>query len=107
MIAVLEDDQISLAIGKGGQNRRLASKLTSYEIQTVRESEYQKIMKAERGKDLPLSEASNISPSMIDKLTDAGFETIRDVLEADIEQLTSVKGVGQVTAEKLKEKLSS
>lgn len=105
VIAVLEDDQISLAIGRGGQNRRLASKLTSYDIQTVRESEYQKIMKAERGKDLPLSEAKGLTPSMLKKLVDAEFETIRDVLETDVEQLTKVKGIGPKTAKKIKEAL--
>ena len=39
-VVIIPDDQISLAIGKGGQNRQLASKLTGYEIKTVRESEY-------------------------------------------------------------------
>lgn len=105
VIAVFEDDQISLAIGRGGQNRRLASKLTSYDVQTVRESEYQKIMKAERGKDLPLSEAKGLTPSMLKKLIAGGFETIRDVLEVDINQLTSVKGIGPSIAKKIREKL--
>jgi len=105
VIAVLEDDQISLAIGRGGQNRRLASRLTSYEIQTVRESEYKKLMKAERGKDLPLSEAEGLTPAMLSKLIAGGFETIRDVLEADISQLSSAKGIGPATAKKIKEKL--
>ena len=105
VIAVLEDDQISLAIGRGGQNRRLASKLTSYDIQTVRESEYKKLVKAERGKDLPLSETEGLTLIELKKLVEGGFETIRDVIEADIDRLVQVKGIGPVTAKKIKEKL--
>lgn len=45
-IAVLSDDQMSLAIGRGGQNRRLASRLTGYDIEIIKESEYKNIMES-------------------------------------------------------------
>ncbi len=107
VIAVLDDDQISLAIGKGGQNRRLASKLTNYNIQTLREDEYKALMEAESGLDLPLSEVPDLSEKIINTLVEGGFETIRDVLDADISELTTLKGIGPKTAEKIKEKLEN
>ncbi|MBN2410318.1 transcription termination factor NusA [candidate division KSB1 bacterium] len=105
VIAVLSDEQISLAIGKGGQNRRLASKITGYDIQTVREEEYKDIIESESGLDLPLSEAEGISGKLKNTLLLGGFETIRDVVEADIEELVELPGIGQKTAEKIKESL--
>jgi len=48
-IAVLEDDQMSLAIGRGGQNRRLAARLTDYDIEIIKVSEYNKIMESKMG----------------------------------------------------------
>ncbi|HPG40997.1 MAG TPA: transcription termination factor NusA [bacterium] len=102
VIAVLDDEQISLAIGKGGQNRRLASKLTGYDIQTVKEEEYQEIVESESGLDLPLTEVQEISVKIKNTLILGGFETIRDIVEADIEELTNLPGIGLKTAEKLK-----
>jgi len=105
VLAVLDDEQISLAIGKGGQNRRLASRLTGYDIQTVKEDEYKKIMDAETGLDLPLGESDKLSPKIINTLEMGGFETIRDVLEADIDDLTALPGIGEKTANKIKDAL--
>jgi len=105
VIAVLDDEQISLAIGKGGQNRRLASKLTSYDIQTVREEEYKEIVESESGLDLPLSEVEGISGKIKNTLLLGGFETIRDIVEADIKELIELPGIGLKTAEKIKESL--
>jgi len=102
VIAVLDDEQISLAIGKGGQNRRLASRLTGYDIQTVKEDEYQEIVESESGLDLPLTEVQEISVKIKNTLILGGFETIRDIVEADIEELTNLPGIGLKTAEKLK-----
>lgn len=105
VLAVLDDEQISLAIGKGGQNRRLASRLTGYDIQTVKEDEYKKIMEAETGLDLPLGETNKLTPKLINTLETGGFETIRDVLDADIKELTALPGIGEKTANKIKDAL--
>lgn len=102
VIAVLDETQISLAIGKGGQNRRLASKLTGYDIQTMRDSEYKKLFGLDRGRDLPLSEAKTLSPAYIEKLRIiGGYRTIRDVLDAGTEGLMELPGIGLKTAEKI------
>jgi N utilization substance protein A len=101
VIAVLDDDQISLAIGKGGQNRRLSSRLTGYEIQTIREDEYRALMETEDGLDLPLTEVEGLTERLANTLIAGGFESIRDVLEAEIEDLTALPGIGVKTAEKI------
>ncbi len=105
VIAVLDDEQISLAIGKGGQNRRLASRLTNFDIQTVRDDEYKEIIESESGLDLPLTEVEDIPGKLKKTLLVGGFETIRDIVEADLDELTHLPGVGEKTAEKLKESL--
>ncbi len=102
VIAVLDDEQISLAIGKGGQNRRLASRLTSYDIQTVREKEYKTMLEAGKGLDLPLSEAQGITDRIKNILMTGGLVTIRDVIDADIASLMELPGIGEKTAERIK-----
>ena len=104
--AILDDTQISLAIGKGGQNRRLASKLTGYDLQTMREKDYKKMTTTESGLDLPLSEIEDLSEKIAHTLIMGGFETIRDVLDAELEELTSLPGIGEKTAEKIKSMLT-
>ncbi len=105
VIAVLDEDQISLAIGKGGQNRRLSSKLTDYDIQTIREDEYKALMETETGLDLPITEAEGLSEKLIKTLLQGGFESIRDVLDAETKDLTALPGIGVKTAEKIKKTL--
>ena len=107
VIAVLDEDQISLAIGKGGQNRRLASRLTGYDIQTIREDEYKKMVEEESGLDLPLTEVEELSDHLINKLIKGGFETIRDVVDAELKEIVALPGIGEKTAEKIKEVLES
>jgi len=106
-MVVLSNDQISLAIGRGGQNRRLASKLTNYEIETIRESEFKKIYGEELKKDIELSEVEGISPGILKKLVASGLETLDDIKEAGIEGLLNVPGIGQKTADRIMELIES
>ncbi|MDQ3071838.1 MAG: transcription termination factor NusA [Bacteroidota bacterium] len=71
----LKPDQVSLAIGKGGLNIRLAAKLTGYEIDVFRESE-------DENYDVELDEfADEIDTWIIDELKGIGCDTARSVLE--------------------------
>ncbi len=101
VIALLDDDQISLAIGKGGQNRRLAVKLTGYDIQTVKEDEYKMIMAEEEDEGVLLSTIDGLSEKLITTLQLGGFDTAADVIEAGIDALTELPGIGAKTAEKI------
>lgn len=102
-IAVLSDDQISLAIGRGGQNRRLAARLTEYDIEIIKESEYKKIMEDKLGSNerTELNEIDEFTPKMLKTLTDAGFSTTDDVLKTGLNGLMKIQGVGEKTAKKI------
>jgi len=101
---IVPDDQVSLAIGKNGQNVRLAAKLTGWHIDIRKESDkFESEMKAieedrqaqiremlETGLDkLPLRKTA------LEALKGAGIETIHDVLEMGPEGLLTVKGFGE------------
>ena len=103
-IAVLTEDQISLAIGRGGQNRRLASRLVEYDIEIIKESEYTKIMEGkigtgDSGEDL--KDLKELTPGMLKKLTKAGLSTIEEVEDAGVEGLSELPGIGEKTAKKI------
>jgi len=78
----LKPDQISLAIGKGGFNIKLAGKLTGYEIDVFREAE------EEVEEDVDLEEFSDeIESHVIDELKSIGCDTAKDVLKLTTEEL--------------------
>jgi len=87
MEMVVADDQLSLAIGKKGQNVRLASKLTGWKIDIKSESKMEKISSEilERFKDLP-----HIGDVHSRILYNEGFRSIKEVAEIDSEELARV-----------------
>ncbi|MCK5146022.1 transcription termination factor NusA [bacterium] len=103
--AIISDDQISLAIGRGGQNRQLASRLTGYEITTVKESEWQDT--ETKDESLLLGEIPELSAAVVEKLTDAGFETADEILDAGADTLNKLKGFGPKTVERIIDILNS
>ncbi|OGU18314.1 MAG: transcription termination factor NusA [Ignavibacteria bacterium GWB2_35_12] len=81
---VVPDDQVSLAIGKNGQNVRLASKLTGYSITLINET----------GEDIDLSEfEEEIGTELYKNLMENGIETARGLLETEPEELLKIKGM--------------
>lgn len=102
MKVVVTDDQLSLAIGKSGQNARLASRLTGWEIDLVSEDEFA-VSRGEtpRKDEIPIEELADLGPKTADNLVQAGFETVQDVVKASIEDLINVPGVGDVSAQKI------
>ncbi|MDZ4803817.1 MAG: transcription termination factor NusA [Candidatus Eisenbacteria bacterium] len=97
---VVVDDQLSLAIGKGGQNARLAARLTGWHIDLISQSENEARKKA-GVVDVPVEELEGLTPKMAQKLVQSGIETAREVEKAGLAGLTAVEGVGEKTAEKL------
>jgi N utilization substance protein A len=80
----LRPDQISLAIGKGGFNIKLAGKLTGYEIDVYRDTETSEV----ENEDVDLEEFSDeIEPAIIDELKAIGCDTAKSVLELSTEEL--------------------
>ena len=78
----LKPDQVSLAIGKGGHNIRLAGQLTGYEIDVYRD--------VDEDEDVELTEFNDeIEPWIITELKSIGCDTARSVLDLSIEELVS------------------
>ena len=104
---IVDDDQLSLAIGKHGQNVRLASRLIGWEldirtkttvgIEAAKEAERLAKKKAE----VPLEQLPGVGVKTLKNFAEAGIKTIEDILKAKPEDLTKIKGIGAKRAEKL------
>ncbi|MGB2696846.1 MAG: transcription termination factor NusA [Candidatus Zixiibacteriota bacterium] len=103
MTLVVEDDLLSLAIGKGGQNARLAAKLTGWKINILSESERKSTKKLDEGPKIVLSSLAGIGKKLEEKLLAAGIDSVQVLLKTKLEDLTKIEGVGKKKAEKLVE----
>jgi N utilization substance protein A len=127
---IVANDQLSLAIGKHGQNVRLASRLIGWELdirtketavkpeeaavaieepvagaeveaaEAVQAKPEKKKKKAAK-EEVGLSELSGVGEKTVESLKEAGFKSAKDIAKAKIEELTQVKGIGEKKAEKL------
>lgn len=97
-VAIIEDEQMSLAIGKGGQNLRLASQITGYQIEPIRESEYQKEGTIEA---TAIEDVEELPDNLKKKLLDADVLDVAEVEELGKEGLVALPGVGPKTADKI------
>jgi N utilization substance protein A len=99
---IVTDDQLSLAIGKGGQNVRLAAKLTGWQID-VRSETQKREAAAAKVESLvsELSELEGVGPKTADVLRAGGWGDIQRLADAKPEDLTTLSGVGDKTAEKI------
>ncbi|MEO8433122.1 MAG: transcription termination factor NusA [Acidobacteriota bacterium] len=108
---VVEDDQLSLAIGKKGQNVRLASALIGMKIEIKGESEVKgevaealsRMLQASRKRQTPLAEVEGVGGKTAEKLAEAGVATLGDLLDKTAEELAEIPGLGQKSAEKILE----
>ena len=108
---VVEDDQLSLAIGKKGQNVRLASALIGMKIEIKGESEVKgevaealsRMLKASRRRQTPLAQIPGIGEKTVGRLSEAGITTLSELLEKTAEELAEIPGLGQKSAEKVLE----
>jgi transcription termination/antitermination protein NusA len=92
----VDDDQLSLAIGKKGQNVRLASKLTGWQIDIKSKAQ-------SSSGELLLRNVRGVGPAAEERLKEGGITSVEQLAGASVEQLCSVKGIGDKTAEKLVE----
>ena len=94
---VVDKDQASLAIGRNGQNVRLASKLTGYEINLIKEG-------VEEEYDMDLSEfREELGEPLYERLLEEGYGNARDFIEASAEDLLTVDGLSEEKISSLKE----
>jgi N utilization substance protein A len=102
VLAIVEDDQLSLAIGREGQNVRLASKLTGWKIDlmTVRDAERRDRLESKLQMDI--SEMYGVTQRLSQKLKGIGILTVQKLHKTLIDELIEIEGIGPKTAEKLK-----
>ncbi len=110
--AVVDEDQLSLAIGKNGQNVRLASELTGWKIDLYSSREW-----LERGGEAPLfaplpeerdmaadvhlSEIDGLGPATVAVLEDAGYRTLNDIIDLEREDFLRLPGIAPEEADRI------
>jgi transcription termination/antitermination protein NusA len=93
---VVDKDQVSLAIGRNGQNVRLASQLTGYEINLVKEG-------GDEEYDMDLDEfREELGEPLYERLIDEGYTTARHVIDADVNDLLEIDGLSEDKINSLK-----
>src|SRR5688500_16275804 len=109
--AVVDEDQLSLAIGRNGQNVRLASELTGWKLDLYSSREWM-----ERGGETPLfaplpeeaeavdvrlAEIADIPPATVAVLEHAGFRTLNDIIDLEREDFLKLPGIAPEEADRL------
>jgi len=107
---IVADDQLSLAIGRHGQNVRLASQLVGWELNLFSFEQWKEIQEQqgaqeeegeESEEEVSIADLTGVGDKMITQLTEAGYDMLEKIAEADISELTKIKGLGKVRAEKM------
>lgn len=99
---VVPDDQLSLAIGRRGQNVRLASQLTGWDIDIMTEAEESERRQAEFATRTQLfQDTMNVDEMVAQLLVSEGFTSLEEVAYVEIDELTVVDGFDTETAEEL------
>ncbi len=111
-MVVVKEDQLSLAIGKNGQNVRLASKLTGWKIDIVSEAQNQEKMRRKAEEAFiqaapPLNKIKGITEKIATVLNEAGYANVAQLLGVTAEHLAELPGIGLKTAEKILNAIAS
>jgi len=103
---IVDDNQLSLAIGKKGQNVRLASKLIGWRIDIKSEEEKRQEVESQMDQlvpgGIPISEITGIGAKTVEKLVERGITTVEKLGEMTPEQLQEVPGIGPKMVEKIR-----
>jgi N utilization substance protein A len=102
---IVEDSQLSLAIGKKGQNVRLASKLIGWDIDIKSEEEkrreIEEQMTALTAPATPLTVLAGVGPKTIEKIEAAGITSLEKLASMTPEQLMEIPGIGEKMVDKI------
>jgi N utilization substance protein A len=103
---IVDDTQLSLAIGKKGQNVRLAAKLLGWKIDIKSEEEKrqeveQQMQALSGGPTTPIEQVTELGDTTIQKLVAAGITTVENLADMTPEQLEEIPGIGEKTVERI------
>jgi len=103
---IVDDTQLSLAIGKKGQNVRLAAKLLQWKIDIKSEEEKRQEVEQQMhamggGPTTPVEQITELGETILEKLIAAGITTVEELADMTPEQLEEVPGIGEKTVEKI------
>jgi transcription termination/antitermination protein NusA len=110
--AVVDEDQLSLAIGRNGQNVRLASELTGWKIDLYSSREWLEKggeaplfaplpEEAEEEADIPLAEIEGLEVSTVAVLAEAGYHSLSDIMDLDRDDLLRLPGIAPGEADRI------
>lgn len=100
---VVAEDQLSLAIGRGGQNVKLASKLVGYKIDVMTEEQESIRRTSEFNQASQLFiEALDVEDMIANLLASEGFLTIEDLAQSDLSEIASIEGFDEDIAQEIK-----
>jgi len=116
VIAVIDNDQKHLALGKAGHNVRLASKLCGFDIDIKTEDQYRDFLSSSESRaiveqlfskvnedETPLSELPGLETRTIKLLENGDVFSVEDLVEKSLEELMAIDGIGEKTAKKILE----
>ena len=119
VIAVVDNDQYSLAVGRSGHNVRLASRLCGFDIDIKTEENYQTFLGSSESRSIveqlfstsetdetPLEELVDLEPRIVKILEKAGIFSVEDLVERSVDDLMKIEGIGEKTAQRIMEILA-
>jgi N utilization substance protein A len=103
---IVDDTQLSLAIGKKGQNVRLAAKLLQWKIDIKSEEEKRQEVEQQMqamggGPSTPIEQVVELGDSVMEKLIAAGITTVEALADMTAEELSEIPGIGEKSVEKI------
>ncbi len=108
--AIVDEDQLSLAIGRNGQNVRLASELTGWKIDLFSSREWMErgaegvfapLPGEEPEVDLQLSEIDGLPPATVAVLGEAGYKTLNDIIDLEKDDFLKLPGIAPSEADRI------
>ena len=119
VIAVVDNDQYSFAVGRAGHNVRLAARLCGFDIDIKTEENYQAFLGSSESRSIvdqlfsgddmeetPLDELVDLEPRIVKILEKAGIFSVEDLVERSFEDLMKIEGIGEKTAQRILEILA-